>query len=128
MLPFLIVLPFVVLGGEVRSKIRERGRGEWASSVGRPPRDLYADRRINFAANLVHEWLWIGFVVAFVGFALIFPDSTMGVSPYVMWLGIAMMWVGAIVTQLSLLFAKLAPQYEAQAMQAARADSARGQA
>lgn len=123
-LPFVIVLPCIVLGGMVRSKIRERGRGEWLSSVGRPPRDLYADRRINFAANLVHEWLWIGFAVALIGFVLIFPDSTMGISQYVTWLGIGMMFVGAIVSQLCLLFATLAPQYESQAAASVAARSA----
>jgi hypothetical protein len=123
-LPFAIVFPFIVLGGVVRSKIRERGRGEWLSSVGRPPRDLFADRRINFVANLVHEWLWIGFGVALIGFVLIFPDSTMGISQYVTWFGIGMMFVGAIVSQLSLLFAKLAPQYEVQAAASVAAKSA----
>lgn len=123
-LPFLLVLPFIFLGGVIRSKIRERGRGEWLSSVGRPPRDLFADRRINFVANLVHEWLWIGFLVAFIGFVLIFPDSTMGISQYVTWLGIGMMFVGAIVSQLCLLLAKLAPQYEAQAAATVAAKSA----
>jgi hypothetical protein len=123
-LPFLVFIPFAVMGSLGRSKIRERGRGEWLSSVGRPPRDLFADRRVNFVANLVHEWIWIGFSVAFIGFMLLFPDSTMGISPYVTWLGIGMMFIGAIVGQLSLLFAKLAPQYEAQAAASVAANSA----
>lgn len=123
-LQFAIISASCVAGGFISTKIRDRGRGEWNTMVGRPPRDLFADRRINFIANLIHEWMWIGAAVAFTGVVLMFFDSTAGFADFVFWFGVAMMFVRGIGTSFCLLYARLAPQYEAKAADAADARAA----
>lgn len=93
---------------------RKRGRIQWLTPVGRPPRDLFAQRRVNFVFNLVHEWLWIGFAVVIASFFTIFFDAIDGLTFYVMYLGIAMMVACLVIVPLCVARAELNPKYEAE--------------
>ncbi|MGH2959744.1 MAG: hypothetical protein ACRDKE_09070 [Solirubrobacterales bacterium] len=117
-LPMVIGVAIGTAAGRLMKRARDRGRGQWMTLVGRPPRDLFVKRSANVIANLIHEWVWIGFSVFLLGFALVFIEAENGIyvnGLYVMGVGIAMMLVRAFVTPLLLLKAKLAPQYEAAA-------------
>lgn len=113
LIPIAIGTAIGAAGGSITKNARDRGRGQWMTPVGRPPRDLYANRWINFFANVIHEWVWIGFCVAFVGFVLLFPEGMVGL--YVMCVGVGMIVIRLFGTPLCLLYAELAPQYEAEA-------------
>lgn len=113
LIPIAIGTAIGMFGGSITKNARDRGRGQWMTPVGRPPRDLYANRWVNFFANLIHEWAWIGFSVAFFGFVLVFVEGEIGL--YVMGAGVGMILIRVFGTPLCLLYAELTPKYEAEA-------------
>jgi len=96
----------------VERKARRDGRGKWLGYVGRNPRDLFVDRRVRSFANVTEEWLWLGFVVSFVGIVMLLFDTTASYGSYVSWVGFAMMTIRFFGKPVCVAFGQLSPQYE----------------